>query len=171
MVIGFFISCRNAEKSKESSNLDLKDSIVELKSETIKSTNSLDSIKRVIIKNANKDTVSYTFLLDGNFSAEGNEGRAFYENNRIKKIEITFYGEMGKAVYTYNFKRNLIEVSQQRFNYQTHFTEVKSGQDIIKGEEINFTTNLDGKILNGNNAEVDLETFYELKKVVPFDLN
>ncbi|SOD13124.1 hypothetical protein [Pedobacter xixiisoli] len=170
IVIGFFIGCRNAEKSKESSNVDLKDSIAELKPEPAKPTSSLDSIKQVIIKKAKKDTVSYTFLLEGNFSAEGNEGRAFYKDHRIKKIEISFYGEMGKAIYTYIFKRNLIEASQQRFNYKTHFTEVKSGQDIIKSEEINFTTDLDGKVLNGNTTEADLDTFYELKKVVPFDL-
>lgn len=121
--------------------------------------------------NSNTDTLTRIFTLEGNFSSEGNEGRAFYQSGKIQKAAITFYGEMGKAVYLYIFKTTEINVSQQRYNYKTNFTEVKSDKDIVKQEEVNFTTDLNGKVISGYNTKADLDVFNELKKVVPFELN
>lgn len=170
----FHFSCRNADKSEENANRDFKDStekIYRIQENSIEEkVINLDSTKALIQKQNITDSTSYTFTLEGNFSAEGNEGTAFYKAKKIDKIEITFYGETGKATYTYNFKGKLIHVSQQQFNYKTDFTEVKSKKDIMKGERINFTTDLNGKIINGHNIKADLDTFQELKKVVPFDL-
>ncbi len=155
--------------SKEKQFNDLKDTLSKL-SINEKYFN-LDSIKQVIRKQSYKNLKAYIFSLEGDFSAEGNEGKAFYQNDRIDKIEITFYGESGKNVYIYQFKNNKIEVIQQRYDYKTNFMEVKSKDDIIKGKKFEFTTDLKGKLVSGNNAETDLETFHELKKAIPFDLN
>lgn len=132
----------------------------------------LDSVKRNIIANAQSttETIIYPFSLEGSFSAEGNEGKAFYVNNVVNKIEITFFGETGKAFYTYQFQKNTINVVQQRFSYRTNLTEVKSENDIVKGDKIVFTTDLNGKLITSANSEADLDIFYQLKKVVPFSL-
>jgi len=169
-----YIGCINSEKSTGKADLHNHDSIGGRSNEpkTLKTEESkkLDAIKDVIRRQATSDTVSYTFLLEGNYSAEGNEGKAFYKNNKIQKIEITFYGETGKAIYVYNFNHKEVTVSQQRFNYKTDFTEVKSDGDITKSEEINFTTDLNGQTMKEIDSKADLDTFHELKKVVPFDL-
>ena len=132
----------------------------------------LDSVRRNILANAqsSSETIIYPFSLEGSFSAEGNEGKAFYVNNVVNKIEITFFGETGKAFYSYQFQNDTINVVQQRFNYRTNLKEVKSEKDIVKGERIAFTTDLQGKLISGTNSEADLTTFFELKKVVPFSL-
>lgn len=132
----------------------------------------LDSVKRNILAQAQSasDSLFYTFSLEGNFSAEGNEGKATYFKNKVKKIDVVFYGETGKSLYTYTFNDSKIAVAQQSYHYHTNFTEVKSEKDMVKGDKIVFTTDLNGKVIGGNNAAADVDTFYELKKVVPFDL-
>ena len=116
------------------------------------------------------DTLSKVFTMEGNFSAEGNEGKAFYHKSILQKIEITFYGETGKAFYTYQFKKDKIEVVQQRYQYATDFTQVKTDDDVKKIAEINYSTDLDGKVIGVSSKDADLDTFYELKKSVPFHL-
>lgn len=176
LVVAFgiiYLGCTPNQQPKKEDHPNLRDSITKApeKPSVTATLSYLDSVKLTIAQQADKDTSSYTFLLEGNYSAEGNEGKAFYKNKKIQKIEITFYGETGKAIYHYDFKNADIVVAQQHFNYKTNFTEVKSAQDIIKDEEINFTTDLNGKIIKGANTKADLDTFHELKKVVPFDLN
>jgi hypothetical protein len=161
--------------NKEKQFNDLKDTLSKLMYTHDKPVSegsvNLDSVKQVILKQNSNSIKIYIFSLEGDFSAEGNAGKAFYKNNIISKIELTFYGESGKNVYIYQFKNNKVEVIQQRYDYKTNFMEVKSEKDIIKGEKIEFSTDLEGKVITGNNAEADLDTFYELKKAVPFDLN
>ncbi|MFN0291874.1 hypothetical protein E5L68_010750 [Pedobacter helvus] len=176
LILSFlYAGCSNVEKSKKEVNLKLEDSIAKLQlrqENSIKDAmTGLDSVKALIRNQYSIDTTGYTFILEGDFSAEGNEGKAFYKENKIDKIEITFYGETGKSYYVYKFMNKMVNVSQQRFNYRTNFTEVKSGNDIIKAEQHNFTTDLNGKLSKGGHPDADLATFHELKKVVPFDLN
>ncbi|MFN0256259.1 hypothetical protein [Pedobacter ureilyticus] len=170
----FYFSCRNIEKSKENIHQiygDRSARITRARENKIEKTkNNLDSTKSLIRQRNTKDTSSYTFILEGNFSAEGNEGKAFYRGNKINKIKITFYGETGKIVYNYRFRGKLVDVSQQRFHYRTDFTEVKSAKDITNGEQINFITDLEGNLVKGINKGADLDTFHELKKAIPFDL-
>lgn len=176
LILSFlYVGCSNVEKSKKEVNQKLEDSVTKVQvhqENLIKDTlRGLDSVRSLIRNQQKNDTSSYTFILEGNFSAEGNEGKAFYYGNKINKIEITFYGETGKYHYTYKFIDKVVEVSQQRFNYRTDFTEVKSDDDIVKAEQYNFTIDLSGKLTKGGHPKADLTTFYELKKVVPFDLN
>lgn len=130
-----------------------------------------DSIKHLILKQHANGINAYTFSLEGVFSAEGNEGKASYKNNKIDRIEITFYGESGKNVYIYQFKNNRIEVTQQRYDYKTNFMEVKSKDDIIKGEKIEYTLDTNGKIIDGDKTEMESDVFLDLQKAIPFDLN
>ena len=131
---------------------------------------NLDSVKQKILidnlKSNHSDTSFYNFSLDGDYSAEGNEGKALYINNQIKKITITFYGESGKSVYTYIFKKDKIIVEVKRHEYDVPLSgNIKSTQ--IASYQIDYT----GKIIeNNNNKEIDLDTFLELKKSVPFTL-
>lgn len=170
----FHFGCRSTDKSKENVHQKLEDSVAKIerphKDKVEETATNLDSIKKLIRQKSINDTSSFTFILEGNFSAEGNEGKAFYRGNKINKIEITFYGETGKSFYSYKFVNKMISVSQQHFNYRTDFTEVKSDKDIMKGEQVNFSTDLSGRLVDGNHGGADLETFHELKKVVPFDL-
>lgn len=159
----------------ENTNQNLKDSLANItnikESYVEETTKELDSIKALIKKENTSDISIYTFILEGNFSAEGNEGKAFYKGSKINKIEIVFYGETGKAIYNYVFHDRTIAVSQQRYNYETNFADVKSADDIFKDEEINFTTDFSGKVIKHHHKKADLDTFLELKKVVPFELN
>lgn len=168
------ISCSRTEKTNESTFEEVRDTLAQLKHTHEKPAQeisvNLDSIKRIILAQSNH-TKSYTFSLEGNFSAEGNEGKASYRNNKIDKVEITFYGESGKNTYVYQFKNNTIEVVQQRYDYKTNFMEVKSADDIIKGEKVKYTLDLNGKMIDGNKTELDSDVFFDLQKAIPFDLN
>lgn len=172
-----FTAC-NTEKATENK----KDSVVVLK-DTISSAmhhqpkedvklNYLDSVKRNILANAQftTDSLFYAFSLEGKFSAEGNEGKATYFRDKVKKIDIVFYGETGKSLYTYILNDSRVEVSQQRYNYHANLTEVKSEKDMIKGDKVVFSTDLNGKVITGHHKAADLDIFYQLKKAVPFSL-
>ena len=167
--------CINTEIPKENASQNLEDSLVEIapieESYIAEPTKELDSIKQVILKHKANDTASHVFSLEGNFSAEGNEGRAFYKNDSISKIEIIFYGESGKNAYIYQFKNNKIEVVQQRYNYKTNFMEVKSKDDIITGEKVKYILNIKGEIINGDKTLKESDVFLDLQKAIPFHLN
>ena len=128
---------------------------------------SLDTIRnKIIAENSNyKDTATYNFSLDGNYSAEGNEGKAHYKNGKIHKIDITFYGEMGKSIYSYLFGNENINVVQKVFNYDSTL----SG-DIKSTKKVAYDINYKGELIISNVVGADTDTFFELKKFVPFTL-
>ncbi|WP_316766900.1 hypothetical protein [Pedobacter frigiditerrae] len=130
---------------------------------------NLDSVRQKILKDNLKpnhsDTLIYEFSLEGDYSAEGNDGKAFYIDNQIKKIAITFYGESGKSVYTYVFENNKIMVKEKRHEYDVPLSgNIKSTH--VTSYQIDYT----GKIVGNDNMEIDLDTYFILKKSIPFSL-
>ncbi|RZL46660.1 MAG: hypothetical protein EOP00_14320 [Pedobacter sp.] len=128
----------------------------------------LDTVKsEIIAKNKNyRDTASYIFTLDGNFSAEGNEGKAYYKIGKISKVDITFYGEMGKSTYSYTFGSKNIKVEQKTFEYDSTLSgKVKSTKTVT------YEINYDGNLIVSDIVGADTDTFLTLKRSVPFTLN
>jgi len=159
----------NVSCSSESN--DQKDRVNSIRLKTLKDTlhkpTFLDTVRQTIIdRNKNYiDTANYKFSLDGNFSAEGNEGKAIYADGKIKKINITFYGEMGKATSSYTFGTENIKVEQKTYNYDSTL----SGK-IISSKTISYDINYDGKLILSDVVGADTDIFLELKKSIPFTL-
>lgn len=130
---------------------------------------NLDSVRQKILKDNLKsnhsDKIVYVFSLEGDYSLEGNEGKAFYINNQIKKIAITFYRESGKSVYTYAFGNDKIMVEEKRHGY-----DVPLSGNIISTEVVRYKIDYAGKIVESDNKEIDLDTYFILKKSIPFKL-
>ncbi|RZJ74483.1 MAG: hypothetical protein EOO47_21100, partial [Flavobacterium sp.] len=82
---------------------------------------NLDSVKQKILRDNLKfndsDTIVYEFSLEGDLSAEGNEGKAFYKNGKVNKIDVTFYGETGKSTYSYSFGNEVINFTKNTYDY------------------------------------------------------
>lgn len=75
---------------------------------------------RLEYKKIRSNLKSYTsqFLDVMNESTEGGKGIAYYNNNDLKLIEITLFGENGKNIVEYYFKNEtLFFVFSQRYNY------------------------------------------------------
>jgi hypothetical protein len=166
-----FTSCtRNNSTNKEVSKDTLKTSSVIAKQPAF----NLDSVKKKILTDNLKlnksDIITYEFSLEGDYSAEGNVGKAFYLNNNIKKLEVIFYGETGKAIYTYFFKENKIKVLQKRFDYNVPLFEVKNNSNIKLTQTIKYVLDYNGKLIGTNAPDADLEIYTDLKKSVPFTL-
>lgn len=157
------ISC-NTEKNDNSTLQNIQ---VDNEKKVLLKSSLLDTIKnRIIAENKNyKDTATYTFSLNGNFSAEGNEGKAYYKDSKIYKIDITFYGEMGKSTYSYTFGNEKIKVEEKIIEYDSTLSgTVKSTK------KVDYDINFEGKMLLSDVVDADTDTFLELKKSVPFVL-
>ncbi len=130
---------------------------------------NLDSVRQKILKDNLKsnhsDKIVHSFSLEGDYSAEGNDGKAFYIDNQIKKIAITFYGESGKSGYTYIFENDKIMVEEKRHEY-----DVPLSGNIISTQVASYQIDYNGKILENDNKEIDLDTYFILKKSIPFTL-
>ena len=164
LVVIIILSC-----SSESN--DQKDKVNSIGLKTLKDTlrkpTFLDTVRQTIIA-GNKnyiDTANYKFALEGNFSAEGNDGEAIYADGKIKKINITFYGEMGKATSSYTFSTENIKVEQKTYNYDSTL----SGK-IISSKTISYDINYEGKFILSDIVGADIDIFLELKKSIPFTL-
>lgn len=158
------ISCNTEKNDKKSAFKNNKlDTVINIHHKPT----FLDTIRnKIIAENRNyKDTATYNFSLDGNYSAEGNEGKAHYKNGKIHKIDITFYGEMGKSTYSYLFGNENINVVQKVFNYDSTL----SG-DIKSTKKVAYDINYKGELIISNVVGADTDTFFELKKSVPFTL-
>ncbi|TCC90478.1 hypothetical protein EZ428_14490 [Pedobacter frigiditerrae] len=130
---------------------------------------NLDSVRQKILKDNLKsnhsDTIVYDFSLEGDYSAEGNEGKAFYIDNQIKKISITFYGESGKSIYTYIFENDKIMVEEKRHEY-----DVPLSGNIKSTQVVSYQIDYNGKIISNSGKGIDLDTYFILKKSIPFTL-
>lgn len=158
------ISCNTETNDKNSASKNTKtDTVINPQHKPT----FLDTIRnKIIAENTNyKDTATYNFSLDGNYSAEGNEGKAHYKNGKIHKIDITFYGEMGKSTYSYLFGNENINVVQKVFNYDSTL----SG-DVKSTNKVSYDINYKGELIISDVVGADTDTFLELKKSVPFTL-
>lgn len=130
---------------------------------------NLDSVKQKILSDNLKfndlDTLIYKFSLEGDLSAEGNEGKAFYKHGKIGKINITFYGETGKATYNYEFGNEKITVAEINYEY-----DVPLSGNIVSTKKHKYEISYDGKLIKSDAEEVDLDTYVLLKKSIPFTL-
>ena len=167
-------ACNNNTSISEPKKIDedtLSDTQVNIPPVVKERVYNLDSVKQKILSDNLKfndsDTVIYEFSLDGEYSAEGNNGKAFYVDNQIRKIAITFYGETGKSTYSYSFGNELINVTTIIYDY-----DLPLSGNIVSTTKENYQINYDGKILKSNNEEVeaDLDTYFLLKKSIPFTL-
>ena len=158
------LACNTAEYDKKSaSHIKILDT---LRTPQSKPTLLHTVVRKIITENKNyKDTATYTFTLEGNFSAEGNEGIAIYKGGNIYKIDLTFYGEMGKSTYSYLFGTENINVVQNVLNYDSTL----SG-NIKSSEKISYDINYEGDLIVSDVVGADTDTFLELKKSVPFTL-
>ncbi|MBB2144791.1 hypothetical protein GM921_04805 [Pedobacter sp. LMG 31464] len=166
-----FTSCtRNSSSNKEAAKDTLKTNPVIIKQPAF----NLDSVKRKILtdnlKSTNSDTITYEFSLEGDYSAEGNVGKAFYLNNSIKKLEMIFYRETGKSVYTYVFNENKVKVKQKIYDYNVPLFEVKDSSNIKLVQTIKYEQDYNGKLIGKDVPDADLAIYFDLKETVPFTL-
>lgn len=122
---------------------------------------NLDSIKKEILKlNISvQDTLKYQFSLE-DVGTEGNEGIAYYINDRLQKIEMDIYTSMWKIHLLYLFNRGKIKVTEETFN-------IYENVELIKNKS--YLININGIPLESvDSSRVDI--FQELKSVIPFTL-
>jgi len=124
--------------------------------------NNLDSIRNEIIKeNFNrKDTIKYKFSLE-DVGTEGNEGIAYYINNKLNKMEIDIFTSMWKINIQYIFLREKIKVSEETFN-------IYEKTEIVK--KISYFVDFNGIPLEKIDSQ-RINIFQEVKSTVPFFLN
>lgn len=122
---------------------------------------NLDSIQQVISK-GNKTlegTLKYIFSIE-DVGTEGNEGTAYYTNNKLQKIEFDIYTSMWKIHLQYIFNRNDVQVTEATFNIFENLKLVK---------KLSYRINLDGvPLVKVDSSRVDV--FKEIKDAVPFTL-
>lgn len=87
---------------------------------------NIDSIKKEILRK-NKilgDTLKYQFSIE-NIGTEGNEGTAYYINNKLQKVKFDIYTSMWKIHLLYIFNRNAVQVTEETFNIYENIKRVK----------------------------------------------
>ncbi|HAR39421.1 MAG TPA: hypothetical protein DCS09_13075 [Porphyromonadaceae bacterium] len=157
-----FYSCIT-HKSESNQNMEIDTNITYNHIENQKNAvyKNLDSIKKEILKlNISAlDTIKYQFSLE-DVGTEGNEGIAYYINDRLQKIEMDIYTSMWKIHLLYLFNRGEIKVTEETFN-------IYENVELIKRKS--YLINLNGIPLERvDSNRVDI--FQELKSVIPFTL-
>ena len=130
---------------------------------------NLDSVRQKILmdnlKFNDSDSIVYEFSFEGELSAEGNEGKAFYKNGKVNEIDVTFYRETGKSTYSYSFENEVITITQNIHDY-----DVPLSGNIISTKSVNYQIDYAGNLIKSDADEVDLDTYFLLKKSIPFSL-
>jgi hypothetical protein len=130
---------------------------------------NLDSVKQKILKDNlkfnNSDNIVYEFSLEGELSAEGNAGKAFYKNGKVNKIDVTFYRETGKSTYSYSFGNEVINITKNIYDY-----DMPLSGNIASTKNENYQINFAGDLIKSDTEEIDLDTYFLLKKSIPFTL-
>jgi 5-hydroxyisourate hydrolase-like protein (transthyretin family) len=105
------------------------------------------------------------------FSNEGGEGYAYYDihTKRIKKANITLFGEREQTKIQFTFSDDLINVKETTYRYKVSIAEVKSDKDMVKGKQTIYSIDFNGSPI-GNVDKERLDIFQEFKKIVPFEL-
>lgn len=168
--IAICLSCNNSNyihKKDEVISTTEIDKPIQINNDTLDEKSvALDSVKKQILSLSNlKDTVTYNFSLEGDLSAEGNAGKAFYKNGKVNKIDVTFYRETGKSTYSYSFGNKVIAITQNIHDY-----DVPLSGNIVSTKKQNYKINYAGKLIKSDAEEVDLDTYFLLKKSIPFTL-
>lgn len=114
----------------------------------------------------NDTTIQYNLE---NISSEGTSAEAMYVAGKIKKCEISVFGETGQSKIIYVFKENNIYVSEKQLIYNTSFENTKSDKDMKVIKEITYVLDLNGNLISkGSFDRIDI--FNEFKKIVPFQI-
>ncbi|RZJ81448.1 MAG: hypothetical protein EOO47_04195 [Flavobacterium sp.] len=169
LAVLILFSCRQ----KEPNSVNTKVDTTTLDTATNAPVTKLDAIRNEInrLNKNTKDSVTYVFSLEeSHLSLEGNEGKAFYFNGKLQKIEIVFFGETGKAETTYTFFNEIVNVTEKRFSYNGSLTDVKSEDDIKLAEETRYRLDLKGNLIDGNGDKSSDETFLLLMSYIPLSL-
>uniref|UniRef100_A0AB33ITL8 Uncharacterized protein n=1 Tax=Prevotella sp. GTC17254 TaxID=3236794 RepID=A0AB33ITL8_9BACT len=69
-----------------------------------------------------KDTI-ISYDLE-NISSEGAEAIVAYKNRIASKATINIYGETGKIITTYSFKKNIISVQEEIISYAPYLMKI-----------------------------------------------
>lgn len=157
-------SC-SRQKTKQRTDIVIHDTVVKSKQILDQKDNvnvNIDSIKNkiLLLRTSFSDTVKYQFSLE-DVGTEGNEGIAYYLNDRLQKIEMNIYTSMWKIYLVYLFNNTNIKVEERTYNiYENNIKLVKENY---------YAMNLDGIPLEKvDTTRVDI--FQELKKAIPFIL-
>ncbi|RZL20495.1 MAG: hypothetical protein EOO96_25085 [Pedobacter sp.] len=151
LALTVFMSCKG--EAKKVGNTDVP-KVLDGRVDSSLVNSKLDSTRR-IINSTNKSqekNISYLFSLEDFPSAEGNEGTAYYNNGKLNKIEIVFFGETGKAIFNYLFKNDVVDVVERRYSYNGMLTDVKSDADMKLSEENHYKIDLKGKRIEDSNT-------------------
>lgn len=164
ILLFFICSCTNRKTGSENNKLatdsTFADIIVVNKANEI--SKNLDSIKQVILSenNSSADAIKYKFSI-ADIGTESNEGTAYYNKNKLHKIEFDIFTSMWKIHLQYIFYQKYIKVTEETFNVYENVKQVK---------EISYKINLEGvPIEQVDSTKVDV--FQKIKEVVPFKLN
>jgi hypothetical protein len=97
-------------------------------------------------------------------STEGSEIKKYYENRSLRKVQLIFYGETGKAMIEYYFLNRVVFFSFKRtYHYNTPMYE--KGSKISKVEEERFYFNNQKLICwIGSNGEIVDVNLYRAKE-------
>jgi|LakMenEpi03Aug12_release.lakeMendotaPanAssembly.Ray.scaffolds.fasta_scaffold730890_2 hypothetical protein len=169
----FLISCKPQNSETKKNTFEFKDSVSIVKPYITDYnegySNYLDSISKELLKLQSKDkltsldTLKYKFYLE-DVGTEGNEGIAYYLDNRLKKANIEIYTSMWKYVIQYIFYETKIDVIESTYNISNG---VINNLEMIK--KITYIIDLSGKI-EGDTIKDRIDIFEEFKLVVPFEL-
>lgn len=120
----------------------------------------LDSLKDKIIEaKVLSDTIKYQFSLE-DVGTEGNEGTAYYSNNRLQKVKVNIYTSMWETSLLYVFNNGNIIVTERIYNFHEKKKLVK-----------NFSYKVDFNGIPLETVQSDrTDIFQELKKAIPFNL-
>lgn len=120
----------------------------------------LDSIKdKIIASKFLSDTTKYTFTLE-DVGTEGNDGTAYYINDRLLKIKLNIYTSMWETNLLYTFSNNAIIVNEQTYN-------IYEKKKLIK----HFSYKIDFNGIPLEKVESDrIDIFQELKSNIPINL-
>lgn len=160
----FFLICSCNWNKSESSRTDVAtdstftNDVVE--SQENEENENLDSIKQVILKiKSSGDTLKYQFSIE-DVGTEGNEGTAYYIDNKLQKVDFDIYTSMWKIHLLYLLNKNNIQVTEETFNIYENIKRVK---------QLSYLINLDGVPLGKvDSSRVDI--FQDIKDAVPFEL-
>lgn len=170
-------SCKDNNKSDQSKTLRSDDSSIGGKDSSlhIKQIDSASkNLSTTSVDWTKIDFNSYSFSLDdSDRGTNGSAGFAYYKNDKIKKIVLTIFGEMGQYKITYSFlKEKQILLSEKHFAYLRGIDSVKSDSDMQLDENVRYPIDYNGNRIDSKKSEatVGIIVFPEVKKIVPFKL-
>uniref|UniRef100_A0AB33JL85 PH domain-containing protein n=4 Tax=unclassified Prevotella TaxID=2638335 RepID=A0AB33JL85_9BACT len=112
-----------------------------------------------------KDTI-ISYDLE-NISSEGAEAIVAYKNRIASKATINIYGETGKIIITYSFKKNIISVQEEIISYAPLLNE--DSLMVIPISKISYFIDYKGH-LKGEKGISYTDIFKNFIEIVPLNI-